>query len=1216
MKSGGKDNIDSLKDYAAKFLPFQKDVANELTELAEMITYWKEQLDNNKDLQELAFGNNYTTTFDKVYEDFIALRDILLDNRGADRLGRKFIYSEENVEALYSAVNEIKEQGYKNYIKPMQDAWQSIEKMGEDYQFIEKRIDENGKEVISNRKNEIKRIYAQVNQFINKEVRENSTYYRNEDGTWIEDSVYNAVLSKTNDLVSNFFNPEGNYGGNPVYMKDGQEYIFTLDDANKLVDKIVNDYAGEKGLFYRSQEVSPTRIYYDKMKELVEKYNYKFKTNIFGDNSEMFSKEFHLLTQEEKRILGNIAKHTILNSVNSYIDGLKIKVNQKQVLNSENGVSEGKIKDLVSLEQEIMERVPFEDIVEMFMIDPNNPNPNIMTMDYRNVLDTIQTKLTKGVQDIEGACRFIYSMKPENSDLNNLVMDLFSASTSNFYTSINKQDLELNGNGSYDGTNGIYTGDLLNIQHYNNRGQAIDSYGYIVGKVDRPVYDNKDNLIDKIPTIILVRQPNKDTNYEYSIQYINVNDISGALKGRSDTWTMKRKNEAFRDGIRANSDEFLKALVEDKSFAIKKATINYHLADEAGEYGYYPRNVNYSGAMSSDVTAEYFNMIDKIDKPYKRNFMEKMDYFQTWRNYLGGKGIMQFFKGMGELVYGAGTGYIPLMALGVANMFHGVVHPSVRYRNAWMNNSLGANTGGFRYSPFESLGKTLSILWKGLEAAEMGDTVTADERMKISSAIKKGFEGDYGIYNDLTKDIKNEKIKDAFSHAVHILKSKENNKQVEEVKQLFKRIAIETSKIDPETGQAVGFNILPEFRTLLNKYKIDLVPILKDAKIDPSMYAVKYNNEILSEAELIERIRLADVMTDMLYTKDKIMKSESDSYNNSVRNSYNLTSKFGNLSNAKMSLQLKTELSRYLTDISIGKFNNKPSYMSNSPMYKYFTKFRPYSYFKTIDLVLGVPEQIGYYKDLLSKMENDKEFLARYEKITGGILPLQDWFLAKPSAKMTNAAITVVTDLMVHGGFKIATSWLMRSVASTSMYLIASGALNQDFIEDLSDSGFVPDVFSTMLMSMVFFMEMLRFRDTNEKDLTKGDKVLESASRRNVEKGVGTLLGAGSQMVMQQIIGGIYYSGGMADKLDYSAKKSMEDRNKYVITNAVPGITEAIEASAEYKKAQEYEAKQNKANAIPVVLPPPPPPDDNAKKPRTNTKSVRKNNNNEKKPRK
>jgi predicted lactoylglutathione lyase len=382
------------------------------------------------------------------------------------------------------------------------------------------------------------------------------------------------------------------------------------------------------------------------------------------------------------------------------------------------------------------------------------------------------------------------------------------------------------------------------------------------------------------------------------------------------------------------------------------------------------------------------------------------------------------------------------------------------------------------------------------------------------------------------------------------------------------------------------------------------------------MYAVKYNNEILSEAELIERIRLADVMTDMLYTKDKIMKSESDSYNNSVRNSYNLTSKFGNLSNAKMSLQLKTELSRYLTDISIGKFNNKPSYMSNSPMYKYFTKFRPYSYFKTIDLVLGVPEQIGYYKDLLSKMENDKEFLARYEKITGGILPLQDWFLAKPSAKMTNAAITVVTDLMVHGGFKIATSWLMRSVASTSMYLIASGALNQDFIEDLSDSGFVPDVFSTMLMSMVFFMEMLRFRDTNEKDLTKGDKVLESASRRNVEKGVGTLLGAGSQMVMQQIIGGIYYSGGMADKLDYSAKKSMEDRNKYVITNAVPGITEAIEASAEYKKAQEYEAKQNKANAIPVVLPPPPPPDDNAKKPRTNTKSVRKNNNNEKKPRK
>jgi hypothetical protein len=190
-----------------------------------------------------------------------------------------------------------------------------------------------------------------------------------------------------------------------------------------------------------------------------------------------------------------------------------------------------------------MERVPFEDIVEMFMIDPNNPNPNIMTMDYRNVLDTIQTKLTKGVQDIEGACRFIYSMKPENSDLNNLVMDLFSASTSNFYTSINKQDLELNGNGSYDGTNGIYTGDLLNIQHYNNRGQAIDSYGYIVGKVDRPVYDNKNNLIDKIPTIILVRQPNKDTNYEYSIQYINVNDISGALKGRSDTWTMKRKTK-------------------------------------------------------------------------------------------------------------------------------------------------------------------------------------------------------------------------------------------------------------------------------------------------------------------------------------------------------------------------------------------------------------------------------------------------------------------------------------------------------------------------------------------------------------------------------------------------------------------------------------------------------------------------------------------------
>ncbi|HNQ20037.1 MAG TPA: hypothetical protein PKI46_03135, partial [Bacteroidales bacterium] len=372
IKSGGKDNIDSLKDYAAKFLPFQKDVANDLNELAEMIMYWKEQLDNNKDLQELAFGNNYTTTFDKVIEDFNALRDILLDDRGADRIGRKFIYSEENVEALYNAVNEIKEEGYKNYIKPMREAWQSIEKMGEDYQFIEKGIDENGNEITNNRKNEIKRIYAQVNQFINKEVRENPTYYRNEDGTWITDNIYNAVLSKTNDLVSNFFNPEGNYGGSPIYTKDGREYMFTLDDANKLVDKIVNDYAGEEGLFYRSQDVSPTRIYYDKMKELVKKYNYKFKeTNIFGDNSEMFSKEFHLLTQPEKRILGNIAKHTILNSVNSYIDGLKIKVNQKQVLNSENGVSEGKIKDLVSLEQEIMERVPFEDIVEMFMIDPN-----------------------------------------------------------------------------------------------------------------------------------------------------------------------------------------------------------------------------------------------------------------------------------------------------------------------------------------------------------------------------------------------------------------------------------------------------------------------------------------------------------------------------------------------------------------------------------------------------------------------------------------------------------------------------------------------------------------------------------------------------------------------------------------------------------------------------------------------------------------------------
>ena len=105
-------------------------------------------------------------------------------------------------------------------------------------------------------------------------------------------------------------------------------------------------------------------------------------------------------------------------------------------------------------------------------------------------------------------------MKPENSDLNNLVMDLFSASTSNFYTSINKQDLELDGNGSYNGTNGIYTGDLLNIQHYNNRGQSVDSYGHIVGKVDRPVYDDKDNLIDKIPTLVLVRQPNKDTKLQ------------------------------------------------------------------------------------------------------------------------------------------------------------------------------------------------------------------------------------------------------------------------------------------------------------------------------------------------------------------------------------------------------------------------------------------------------------------------------------------------------------------------------------------------------------------------------------------------------------------------------------------------------------------------------------------------------------------------------
>ncbi len=149
-------------------------------------------------------------------------------------------------------------------------------------------------------------------------------------------------------------------------------------------------------------------------------------------------------------------------------------------------------------------------------------------------------------------------------------------------------------------------------------------------------------------------------------------------------------------------------------------------------------------------------------------------------------------------------------------------------------------------------------------------------------------------------------------------------------------------------------------------------------------------------------------------------------------------------------------------------------------------------------------------------------------------------------------------------------------------------------------------------MAMVFLMEMLKFGNTNEEDLTEGDKVLESASRRSVEKGVGTLGGAGIQMVMQQLIGGIYYAGEMADKLDYSTKKSMDDRNKHVITNTIPGATEIIEANTEYEKAVEYEAKQNKKNATPVVITTPPP-DENAKKPRVVKKSVRKNNNSGKK---
>jgi len=186
----------------------------------------------------------------------------------------------------------------------------------------------------------------------------------------------------------------------------------------------------------------------------------------------------------------------------------------------------------------------------------------------------------------------------------------------------------------------------------------------------------------------------------------------------------------------------------------------------------------------------------------------------------------------------------------------------------------------------------------------------------------------------------------------------------------------------------------------------------------------------------------------------------------------------------------------------------------------------------------------------------------------------------------------------------------MKSVARTSMGLIASGALNQEFIEDLSDSGFIPDVFSTMLMSMVFFMEMLKFGNTNEEDLTEGDKILESASRRSVEKGVGTLGGAGIQMVMQQLIGGIYYAGEMADKLDYSAKKSMDDRNKHVITNIIPGVTEIIEANTEYEKAVEYEAKQNKvkkSSGTTSVK------SKEGKKPRTIKKNVRKNNNSGKK---
>lgn len=49
-------------------------------------------------------------------------------------------------------------------------------------------------------------------------------------------------------------------------------------------------------------------------------------------------------------------------------------------------------------------------------------------------------------------------------------------------------------------------------------------------------------------------------------------------------------------------------------------------------------------------------------------------------------------------------------------------------------------------------------------------------------------------------------------------------------------------------------------------------------------------------------------------------------------------------------------------------------------------------------------------------MMNDKDYLVKYNNLTGGIMPLQNWYLQKPDRRMLKAGINVLASILTTGG--------------------------------------------------------------------------------------------------------------------------------------------------------------------------------------------------------